>query len=428
MNREKTASPIASSFSFLLRKTWNAWDVRGMVLLSLVLQIALFVLGKRRKYSVSLINRMTLWLAYISADWIAIATLGKLSNSHAESPTTNVLRVLWAPLLILHLGGPDTITAYSFEDTQLWTRHLLTLVVQSILAIYVIYLSWTQVWFSLLTLPLILAGIIKYVERILCLKLTNSKRTSWIISIFNNPAHLSLTELNELLDNPESQVVLLGYLLFSAMRPDINDYLCHKEYPLSFKVRIQTYLRETIGQFSQEVKLIVQDWLKGSELSDSHFNIAAAELGFMFDVVYTKAALIYTKKGCFLRLCSFTCSLAVLLLFLISVMNESTFSFSRVDIFITISLLVGAVTMEFCTVFSMLSSDWAVLLMLFHDNCLVRKILQYVLQYIPCLLSQQKVRSSQMGQFDLLDYCWNYSKAKVYGFLEKNCGSDILEN
>ncbi|GLT95729.1 hypothetical protein SLE2022_133940 [Rubroshorea leprosula] len=84
--------------------------------------------------------------------------------------------------------------------------------------------------------------------------------------------------------------------------------------------------------------------------------------------------------------------------------------------------------MEFCTVFSMLSSDWAVLLMLFHDNCLVRKILQYVLQYIPRFLAQQKVRTSRMGQFDLLEYCWNYSKAKVFGFLEKNCGCDILEN
>ncbi|GLT95730.1 hypothetical protein SLE2022_133950 [Rubroshorea leprosula] len=105
------------------------------------------------------------------------------------------------------------------------------------------------------------------------------------------------------------------------MRPDVNDYVCLKEYPLSFKVRIQTYLRETNGQFIQEVKLILQDLLESREPRGCHFNIAAAELGFIFDVVCTKAALIYTKKGCFLRLSSFTCSLAVLLLFLISVMN-----------------------------------------------------------------------------------------------------------
>ncbi|GLT27988.1 hypothetical protein SLA2020_029490 [Shorea laevis] len=100
-----------------------------MVLLSLLLQIALYVLGKRRKYNVSLMRRMILWFAYISADWVAIAALGKLSSARALSPTKNVLRALWAPILILHLGGPDTITAYTLQDTQLWTRHILTLVV-----------------------------------------------------------------------------------------------------------------------------------------------------------------------------------------------------------------------------------------------------------------------------------------------------------
>ncbi|GFZ17719.1 transmembrane protein, putative [Actinidia rufa] len=39
----------------------------------------------------------------------------------------------WAPFLLLHLGGPDTITAYSLEDNELWLRHLLGLVVQELL-------------------------------------------------------------------------------------------------------------------------------------------------------------------------------------------------------------------------------------------------------------------------------------------------------
>ncbi|GLT95728.1 hypothetical protein SLE2022_133930 [Rubroshorea leprosula] len=337
----RSPTSIASSFSAFLRDSWNAWDVRVMVLLSLLLQISLFVFAKRRKCIVSItVNRVILWFAYQSKDWFAVAALGKFSNSHEESPTSNVLRALWAPLLILHLGGPDCITAYAFEDAQLWTRHLLTLVVQSIFAIYVIYLSWTNLWFSFLTLPLILAGIIKYGERVWCLNLTNLKKSGWIISIFNDPAHPSLPALKD----GESKIVLLGYLLFSVMRPDVNDYLCHREYSLSFNVRINNYLSETVGQWSQEVISKVLELLREVRGESQYFNIAAAELGFIFDVVYTKAALIYTKRGCLLRLISFIFTFAVLLVFPIIIMDESKFQF---DIFVTISLLVGAVTLYF---------------------------------------------------------------------------------
>ncbi|GKV53802.1 hypothetical protein SLEP1_g60316 [Rubroshorea leprosula] len=126
VGRGKTVTSIESTLILkkLLRNIWSAWDVRGMVLLSLFLQIVLYILGQRRRYSVGLISRMILWFAYISADWVAIAALGKLSSTHALSPTKNVLRALWAPILILHLGDLDTITAYALQDTQLWTRDI----------------------------------------------------------------------------------------------------------------------------------------------------------------------------------------------------------------------------------------------------------------------------------------------------------------
>ena len=41
-----------------------------------------------------------------------------------------MLEVMWAPILLLHLGGNDGITAYNIEDNELWSRHLLTAVSQ----------------------------------------------------------------------------------------------------------------------------------------------------------------------------------------------------------------------------------------------------------------------------------------------------------
>jgi hypothetical protein len=40
------------------------------------------------------------------------------------------LEVMWAPILLLHLGGHDGITAYNIEDNELWSRHFVTAVSQ----------------------------------------------------------------------------------------------------------------------------------------------------------------------------------------------------------------------------------------------------------------------------------------------------------
>ncbi|KAE8022251.1 hypothetical protein FH972_008067 [Carpinus fangiana] len=104
-----------------VRKIWNAWDIRAMVLLSLILQITLFIFGRRRRSSVKSWIIFTVWIAYLAADWLATAAIAKLTEAQADSSNTisptNQLRALWAPLIFLHLGGPDTITAYAFEDT-----------------------------------------------------------------------------------------------------------------------------------------------------------------------------------------------------------------------------------------------------------------------------------------------------------------------
>ncbi|GLT95721.1 hypothetical protein SLE2022_133860 [Rubroshorea leprosula] len=212
------------------------------------------------------------------------------------------------------------------------------------------------------------------------------------------------------------------------MRPDHYDYLCYKEYPLSFKARMRTYLRDTKNQ----VKSILQGWLESDELRSSnhltHFDIAVVELGFIFDVLYTKTPLIYTWKGCILRLISFTLSIGTLFFFIFELSFGGLMLNKEVprDVFLTMSLLVETVVLDICAVLSNLCSDWGVIFM--YDNCSAPKILQYALQYFPCFLSQQKERSAWMGQFDLLDYCWNSRMVGVYRFLQKHCSGDILEN
>ncbi|KAL7261234.1 hypothetical protein ACSBR1_006806 [Camellia fascicularis] len=125
-----------------LRRLWDLWDIRLLVLVRLTLQIILFIFGNRRKYlSLKWIN-IFVWLAYLVADSIATFALGNLSRTkwnHDAEDSNNVMGAIWASLLLLHLGGPYTITAYSLEDNQLWLRHLLVLGVQATVAVFVIF-------------------------------------------------------------------------------------------------------------------------------------------------------------------------------------------------------------------------------------------------------------------------------------------------
>ncbi|PKU75906.1 hypothetical protein MA16_Dca005953 [Dendrobium catenatum] len=78
---------------------------------------------------------------------------------------SNAIIAFWAPFLILHLGGPDTITAYSIEDNELWARHLLVLPFGLIFTFYVLFRSLPNIRLLAPTLLIFLVAIIKYLER-----------------------------------------------------------------------------------------------------------------------------------------------------------------------------------------------------------------------------------------------------------------------
>jgi len=86
--------------------------------------------------------RLLIWLAYLGADALAIYALATLFNRQRKAQQEPVscsrgdvnesrdLEVLWAPILLIHLGGPVNISAYNIEDNELWRRHILTAVSQ----------------------------------------------------------------------------------------------------------------------------------------------------------------------------------------------------------------------------------------------------------------------------------------------------------
>jgi len=57
------------------------------------------------------------------------------------------VKVLWAPILLVHLGGQDCITAYNIEDNELWKRHVLTAMSQ-------VSMTALLVWSNILYIPI----------------------------------------------------------------------------------------------------------------------------------------------------------------------------------------------------------------------------------------------------------------------------------
>ena len=136
------------------KSIWDNWNLQAFMILSLSLQTFLIVFAPLRKRTTNVWLISLIWSAYLLADWAAAFAIGLISNSQTninnpspgEKNHGNV-SVFWAPFLLLHLGGPDTITAFSFEDNALWLRHLLGLIFQVLIEFVWIHFHFSNSYF-----------------------------------------------------------------------------------------------------------------------------------------------------------------------------------------------------------------------------------------------------------------------------------------
>ena len=117
-----------------VQQWWEEWQLRILVSGSLAIQCFLAVFARARKKHIRPLSRFAIWLSFLGSDALAIYALATLFNRqrkalHAHA-TSQDLEVLWASVLLMHLGGQVTITAYNIEDNELWRRHIVTAVSQ----------------------------------------------------------------------------------------------------------------------------------------------------------------------------------------------------------------------------------------------------------------------------------------------------------
>eukprot|EP00250_Pteridium_aquilinum_P011832 c20337_g1_i1 orf=168-2522(+) len=147
----------------------DRWWITMAVMASLLMQLLLLMTGGMRKWNLAC--RFVAWNAYNWSDYVATAALGGLAQSAAgRAQKKKEVYAIWAPILLLHLGAPDNISAYATADAELWQRHGLTMLLQIASVMYVVA-NCARGWkYVLLSICLSALGSIKYAERTLALK------------------------------------------------------------------------------------------------------------------------------------------------------------------------------------------------------------------------------------------------------------------
>ncbi|XP_056176574.1 uncharacterized protein LOC115693722 [Syzygium oleosum] len=350
------------------RELWKEWEMRLLVLLSLFFQLTLATQGSRRKSIFSNWIKVILWTTYLLADSIATFTLGVLSNRLANIKETkgmidpkSQITAFWAPFLLLHLGGPDTITAYALADNELWPRQLARLCIQVGLACHIYSMALSGSTLSIVAAGMILMGFIKYAERTLCLYRASKGplRDSMLSRPDVGPIYSRKME-QYALRKEEGYLVGIDqitqipgpeYLAVNRGQAREKDRTLVRGYEF-FKIFKLLLVGLTVNFVDLEAS---QRLFMGPDMDSAEaFNIVEIELGLMYDLLFTKAPLLNFAWGIIRWVISLSVPCAVLVFFSLQDKKD----YPTVDICITFLLISVAILLEIYSLLLAISSDW----------------------------------------------------------------------
>ena len=399
--------------------------------MSLCLQAILVLLAFLRKRTRSKLLHGLIWFAYLLADWIAPVAIGLISNSKGvgceEKGNNKGLMAFWASFLLLHLGGPDTITSFALEDNEFWLRHLVGLILQVLATVYIFIESLpNNLWVP--TVMVFFVGFIKYVERTRALFLASLNQFGCSILPKPDPGpdyeEVMKMHSSETLEKVEIQVDVMPSLEdenlkrmysvhktpTSANGPELDDMqLLQEAHRLFEKFKgliVGLLLSSKVREWSQDLFL--------TRTPAEAFRLIECELNFMYEYLHTKVVVVRCPFGYFLRFISFTLIVGALALF--SIENQHEFHHVRnFDIILTYVLLVGALGLEAISILMLILSDRTILAVKGIRSKLVEKFLK------------RRRWSKSVSQYDMISYCLNDPPTWVYTLANYVGAGGVLE-
>ena len=134
---------------------------------------------------------------------------------------------------------------------------------------------------------------------------------------------------------------------------------------------------------------------------DKAFELVDMELSFLYNVLYTKATVVYSLLGILLRIASFLSTISTLAAFCFFIDRHE---FSNIDINITYTLLFGAIFLEIYAIIMLILSNWSIVWLSRKKNSRIDSIFRAITS-IQSVLMSEKRWSRRIAQKNLIDSC-----------------------
>jgi hypothetical protein len=201
-------------------------------------------------------------------------------------------------------------------------------------AFYVFSRSLGSGILTFIAIPVFIVGIIKYAER------------TWVLSSSSSEG--------------------LKKSILSKFRPfyPLKALTKTRHQALEGSYLLQAYTFLDISMFIMQdlvpgiPALIKSEVLISKNSAEGAFRVVEIELGLIYDMLYTKAPLIYSRAGIILRSISFLLTLTAFITFQVLIDKHA---YSTIDITITYLLFAAAVFLEFYAFLCLVFSDWTMI-------------------------------------------------------------------
>ncbi|WRX13786.1 protein of unknown function DUF4220 - like 1 [Theobroma cacao] len=301
-------------------KFWGELELRLMVVISLIVQLAHVIFGNlRRRYIGKRLPcvAITVRLLYLLADWMATVVLSTLFRGDVK--LKNGLAVFWTPFLLWHLGSPHNITAYSLEDNEMWLRHFLGMVFQ-------VSIRHRPQFYGCSNIP---CWSLQVRKRIWALRSARDKQLINSLEPRKKGKNASPEE------NKKIRIGLSESTINDCFRGKANVSelkLLHEAYSsfLIFKPLFLGIPFELSAKFYDDMV-----YIKSKKSADDAFKLVGTELGYLYDLLFSKMPIHYNhhKVSSSLRALCFLSAVSSLIAFS-AIMDKSVHL--KVDIVITI--------------------------------------------------------------------------------------------
>nr|GMD22933.1 uncharacterized protein LOC109169293 [Ipomoea batatas] len=313
------------------------WNIQFYVMASLVFQMILIFLAPMRRWVNNGFMYLVIWAVYLLATFFSTFALSLIYNHAPDEVNKSDIFPFWAPFLLVHLGGPHTITALAMEDNNLWHRHLLTQTVQvcSVLVVFYQYQIFQSEW--LLPAAIVfLVGIVKGFERLSSLHLASFNFVRRSIRLQKDYSRKTTTlEVDDRID--EYEVIRRGYEFYQTFKGFIIDHTFRNE--------------DECGKG--------MEWFSKLGEEDA-FKVMEMELNFMYEAMFTKMISVqYWEDEYFWFIWRFVCH-ALLITVAVIFFCHSKNHLEPGDIRVTYWLLGGAVVLDEIAIIHLIFSHWTI--------------------------------------------------------------------